>query len=730
MKKELIKYVLYLLLAVVILLAYWPAASFDFINFDDPVYVSKNPVINKGITWEGIQWAFTGVYAANWHPLTWLSHMADVSLFGMNPGKFHLVNVLFHVLNSILLFMVFERMTGALWRSFFVSALFALHPLHVESVAWISERKDVLSTLFWILTMLGYCWYVQRRSILRYLAVATFFGLGLLAKPMLVTLPFVLVLLDYWPLQRCKIPEGSPDARDGNSFRWKGEGGIVPLFLEKIPLFFMAFAACAETFFAQSAGGAVSNLERVSFASRIQNVILSYLRYLWKTIWPFNLAAFYPYPSRFNMTAIMASLMFLLAVSILVALLFRKKPYLSLGWFWYLGTLVPVIGFVQVGSQSMADRYTYVPLIGIFIMIVWGVSDLLSRMNHGPVAAGAGSILCFCSLVMITSAQVTTWKNTETVFSHAISATKDNYLAQNNLGVALYDKGKVDEAIRHYEQALRIKYSYVNAHCNLGAALAGKKQYAEAFKHYRECLRIKPGYSEAYYDMGVALSEMGHKDEAIKQYREVLKNYPHHENANNNLGFLLAGQGKFDEAIAHYEKALATNPDNTLARVNLADALLKKGRIDEALLQVDAALKIEPGNSKLYIKRAELRMKKDDPEGALTEYREALSHDPDSAQAIYGIAFILAHRGKLDEALNLMMKLSTARPGDPLVDYNIACLYSKQGKADEAVDYLKKAIGKGFKNWKTIMTDPDLENIRITESYKRNIAKSFRGQDS
>jgi protein O-mannosyl-transferase len=709
------KLIFILILISSIYLLYNQVSHFDFVSFDDPIYVKNNPTVRHGLTLEGIIWAFTGVYAANWHPLTWMTHMADVELFGINPGMHHLTNVILHVLNSIMLFFLLHGMTRTLWRSALVAALFALHPLHVESVAWISERKDVLSTFFWFLTMIGYMRYVTHRSISRYLLVAVSFGLGLMAKPMLVTLPFVLLLMDYWPLRRGDF------ALDSDSIRQL----VQRLILEKVPLIIMAFAACAVTFYAQSLGGAVSTLERINLMSRVQNAIISYGEYLWKTIWPVSLAAFYPYPKSFSLVTLSACLIFLIAVTLVVITGMRKRPYLFTGWFWYLGTLVPVIGIIQVGSQSMADRYTYIPLVGLFIMITWGSADLLGKLHYGSLLFRALSAVILGILALLTWTQVQSWRNSETLFRHALLVTTDNYLAHNSLGVALYEKGEVDNAIWHYRESVRIRKDNVNAQCNLGVALAGKKQYIEAFQHYQECLRIKPGYSEAYYNMGVAYSELGKKEDAIRQYEAVLKNYPHHENAHNNLGFLLSQKGDIDGAIRHYLEALNTNPYNVRARINLADAWMMKGKMPDAFFQVTKALEIEPYNQDLYIKLAEIHVKASSPDQAIGAYRKALSINRKATKALYGIASIYAKQNRYDEALAMMKELSVIKPNDPSVDYNIACLYSRQGNLNESILSLKDAVNKGFRDQQMLKTDPDLENVRKTKMFTEVMNKKF-----
>ena len=695
------KSVILVFIAVSVLAVYWQVTGFNFVNFDDPVYITTNKDIRHGLTLDGLKFASTCIYASNWHPLTWISHMLDVEMFGLNPGMHHLTNVLLHILNSILLFLVFERMTGALWRSAAVAALFALHPIHVESVAWISERKDVLSTFFWMLTMLAYHWYVMNKTISRYLLVALLFGLGLMAKPMLVTLPFVLLLLDFWPLKRNELAfrlTSTDSQPEQNMWPNINLHGALQLILEKTPLIVMAIIASSETFYAQSVGGAVNSLGQVHMAMRVQNAITSYVAYLWKMIWPMHLAVFYPYPWHFNNAVVALCLIFLTIVTFIVLIAGKRMPYLATGWLWYLGTLVPVLGIIKVGSQAMADRYAYIPLIGIFVMVVWGLRDIFYRWSYGKAALGSLALIILALLTWATSIQVATWKNSEILFSHALAVTGDNYLAHDNLGVALFDRGDVDGAIKHYRESIRLRRNYVNAQCNLGVALAKKKQYAEAFTHYRECLRIKPGYSEAYYNMGVALTDLGRKDEAVKQYTEVLKNYPRHENAHRNLGLLLAEKGNFDEAIAHYYKALYANPDNVGTRINLADSLLKQGSIEEAMIQVEEALKIDPRNLNLCMKLAEIQLKRNNDLGAISAYQNALRIYPKTLKALYGNAAVYDKDNRPEKAIDQYRKIREIRPHEPYWDYKIACLYSHQGNTEEAVYFLKMAIDKAYFN--------------------------------
>jgi len=621
------KCLLFIVFAVTVFALYGQVTTFDFVSFDDFVYVKDNRVVRNGLTLDGLTWAFSAVNASNWHPLTWISHMIDVELFGMSPGKHHLTNVLLHLANSMLLFIFLERTTGAYWRSAIVAALFALHPLHVESVAWISERKDVLSTLFWMLTMLSYSWYVQKRSVARYLSTASCFALGLMAKPMLVTLPFVLLLLDIWPLKRAEIVVDVSNDRlkAPQSLQYFSHPqGVYRLILEKIPLLIMALAVSGLALYAQAAGGSVSPLDRLDMAARMQNALVSYGTYLWKVIFPTNLSVFYPYPKTFSTPAVMGSLILLLVLSSCIVLRSKKFPYLITGWFWYLGTLVPVIGIIQVGSQSLADRYTYIPLIGIFIMVTWGLADSVARWRTGRAALGIVSAVLLAIFAMMTWKQVSVWKDSESLFRHALSVTNGNYLAYNSLGVALFGKGNVDEAIGNYQDAINLKRDYVNAHCNLGVALASRRQYAEALVHYEECLRIRPGYPDARYNMAIALEGMGRRDEALVQYRLILQEYPEHENAHNNMGYLLASRGDLDGAVRHYLEALKTDPHNIRVQINLSDALLQKGDMEEALMYVENALSTEPENSVLYIKMARIQEKMGSPDQAIASYQRAL----------------------------------------------------------------------------------------------------------
>jgi len=426
--------------------------------------------------------------------------MLDCQLYGLNPGRHHQTNLFFHIASTLLLFLCLRRLTGVLWRSGFVAALFALHPLHVESVAWIAERKDVLSTFFWMLTMWGYIRYVERPGIAKYLSVLLFFILGLLSKPILVTLPFVLLLLDYWPLGRFQA-EQSVD-------KSKQLPGSLPLhlFWEKIPFFVLAAASSIVTFLVQQRGGAVGSLDVFPLNVRIANALVSYVRYLGKIIWPNNLSVFYPHPGMLSGWQVAGACLLLAAISLLAVRSLKRSPYVAVGWLWYVGSLVPVIGLVQVGGQSMADRYSYVPLIGIFIIIAWGVPELVQRWHYKNIGLSTMSAALLLILMITTWLQVRYWANTITLFEHALKINVNNYVAHNNLGLALAKQGNTVEAISHYTEALRINPDYVKAHNRLGIVLARGGKIESAIVHFQEALRIKPDHAEARYNLKKVLS--------------------------------------------------------------------------------------------------------------------------------------------------------------------------------------------------------------------------------
>ncbi|HWS16155.1 MAG TPA: tetratricopeptide repeat protein [Candidatus Methylomirabilis sp.] len=510
-----------LFLALSVLAVYGRTAWHPFITFDDEQYVASNPVVQRGLTADGAAWAFRTTHATNWHPLTWLSHMTDVELFGVDPGAHHLVNVLLHAANAVLLFLALRAMTGAAGRSAFVAALFALHPLHVESVAWIAERKDLLSGMFWILSMWAYAAYAARGGMPRYLLTAGCLALSLLSKPMAVTLPFVFLLLDFWPLRRA---------------------GTVPprrLVLEKVPFLALALASCVVTYAAQKSGGAVSPFP-IPVGARLANAAVSYVAYLGKTFLPVSLSVFYPHPWSFGGPGHPAwqwggAVLSLAALTALALRGAKERPYLATGWLWFLGTLVPVIGLVQAGEQGMADRYTYLPLTGVFLIVAWGVPDALGDRPWRRPALGAAAGAALAALATVSFAQAGLWRDSVTLFRHAAAVTENNWMAHANLGLAFERTGDVRQAVSHYEEAVRLKPEYELARNNLGSIYERSGRLDEAIVQFRFALAYRPDYAEAHNNLGIALAEKGLMDEAILHFREAIRLNPGFVLARENL---------------------------------------------------------------------------------------------------------------------------------------------------------------------------------------------------
>jgi tetratricopeptide (TPR) repeat protein len=569
---------------------------YDFVNYDDPQYVYQNARISSGINFANVAWAFSHIHSENWHPLTTITHMLDCQLHGLNAGWHHFTNVLLHCLAVVLLFVALERMTGALWRSAFVSAVFAVHPLHVESVAWIAERKDVLSAFFFMLTLVAYLYYTRSPSVGRYLTVALAVVLGLMSKPMLVTLPFVLLLLDYWPLGRFK-------ARRSNTRR-----RVLQLVLEKIPLIALSAVSSIVTFLAQR--GAIGWTEQLPVPARISNALVAYVVYIRQMFWPAGLAVFYPHPeSRLPVWEISLALILLVGVTA-AAFVFRKQaPYFVTGWLWYLGMLVPVIGLVQVGWQGHADRYTYLPQIGLYIAVTWAVADLIRSWRFQRMALSAAALVVVGVLSWRGWLQTSYWRNSETLFTHALAVTTNNDVALNNLGIIFLDKGQLDDAISKLQAAIDLRPENAPAHDNLAKALLKKGQVAEAMVHYRKFLELEPANVEARNTLGTALIQQGHIREAIDQWQEVLAIQPENGNAASNLAWVFAtctDDSIRDGARAAQlgEKALRISGGKipTIYKV-LAAAYAENGRFADAVetAQRGAELATSQGNPPLAV---------------------------------------------------------------------------------------------------------------------------------
>jgi len=601
--------VLCLLLAFATLAVFWPAKDFDFLGYDDPGYFSSNPHVLRGLTVENVAWVFTNGEMANWHPLTWLSLMLDVEIFGSGAAGPHLVNLLFHSLNGVLMFLLLRRLTGAFWRSAMVAALFSMHPLHVESVAWVAERKDVLCMFFELLSLLAYvCWVQEvaqaegrstggrglvagqgiKASRINYHLSLCLFALALLSKPMAVTMPFLLLLLDWWPLRRLA------EADFKNSLR--------KLLSEKIPFFALSVLTCAVTLIVQQKGGAVATMTKFTLEMRVENAIVSYARYFGKVLWPSPLANPYPHPGHWPLAEVLGAAVFLVVISV-AAIWWRKKlPFFIMGWLWFLGTLVPVIGLVQVGDQSMADRYSYLPVTGIFMVLVWGAAEVFTRWRWPQPLAVCAAVIVLSACVMQTRDQLGYWRNDGTLFSHALAVTENNFAAELDYGAWLSRNGKVNEALEYYNRALKIQPDSAVASYDLGNIYNKLGDWEPAAQHYRESLRLKPENPEALNNLGTVLMRQKKYEEAATNLEAAIKSRPGFAEAFNNLGTAYFHQGQYEAATAAFSKALELAPDNLIYCANMGDALARLGKKQAAAECYEHVLQVQPDNARVRAK--------------------------------------------------------------------------------------------------------------------------------
>jgi tetratricopeptide (TPR) repeat protein len=622
-------------LAAGTLALYFPILSHGFVNFDDDAYITENSHVNHGLSWAGIAWAFKSGYASNWHPLTWISHMVDCQLFGLNPAGHHLMNLLFHTANTLLLFILLNQLTGAIWRSAFVAALFAWHPLHVESVAWASERKDVLSAFFWMLALIAYVRCVKTQSsanrapaAINYLLSLLLFTCGLMSKPTVVTLPFVLLLLDFWPLQRLKAST------------------LQRLLAEKIPFFALSVAGCAVTYLVQKNGGAVS---KTPFSFRVENALWAYERYVAKTFWPSDLAIFYPFPAHGLLGLAIISALLLALFSVIFIFLCRQRPYLLVGWFWFLGMLVPAIGVIQVGSASMADRYDYLPGIGLFILVTWTLADLLgSQPTKAFLASAAIATLFACFLISLH--QIGYWRNSITLFGHALQVTTDNYVADACLGQALNAAGHEKEALIFCEEAVRIDPDYPPGQSFLGAVLWKTGDTNQALACIDRAATLAGHNPTFQYGLGKFLYEHNYPDKAAARFSTAIDDDPDFAEAYNALGKIFWKEGKLPQSIDQLSKAVALQPRNPEFHYDLGTALLAASKTDEAVSEFSKAVQLRP------------------------DY--ALAHD--------NLAVALADEGKLPEAIPHFAKVVQLQPNDPDARFSLGLAYLNNRQPAEA----------------------------------------------
>lgn len=676
-------------LFAITLLVFWPTRHFDFLNFDDPDYVAANAQVQDGLTWEGVRWAFTTSHASNWHPLTWLSHLFDCQVFGLSPGAHHLHNVVLHALNAALVFGVLFRFTRQLWPGLLVAALFAWHPTRVESVAWVAERKDGLSTFFGLLTIWAYARYAQSRAALGpgdatraarfcWLALGCF-ALGLMSKPMLVTLPFVLLLLDFWPLRRL----------EKNTRSWKAQV-LWPLIREKLPFFALAMLAGGLTLWAQRAGGTILSIEALPLTDRLVNALVSYWRYIAKLCWPSGLAVYYPFePYPWWLGTLAGSGLIAVSVAVIRA---RTVPFLTTGWFWFLGMLVPVIGLLQVGTQAMADRYMYVPALGLFIIVAFGLREIVQRFRIGRLLVSAVAALLLLGCVVATTRYLPQWRDSETLFRHALNVTKGNYVACNNLGTALEMRGRFNEAVECYAAALRLRPDHPDANQNWGRVLLMQGQAAEAEVYFRRGLETLPKSAAAWLNLGSALLHQGKNAEAAGAIQRAVELDPRLPEARVGLGCLLAAQGKRDEAIAQFEIALQAQPDYPAALNNLGALLTETSRAAEAVALLTRVVQFEPASAEGYYNLANAFVALGRWPEAESGYRRALQLKPGHPPALHRLGTVLRAQGNLAGAIELYRAALGADPNHAEAHRDLATVLMVNRESPLAIRHLREAI--------------------------------------
>jgi tetratricopeptide (TPR) repeat protein len=679
-------------LILLVLAVYGYSIGFDFVHFDDNVYVSENPYVQKGLTWESVAWAFTTAYANFWHPLTWLSLMLDRHLWGPGPFGHHFFSIILHAINAVLLFWSLRAMTKDCWKSALVSAFFAVHPLHVESVVWIAQRKDVLSGFFWILTLWSYARYVKRPGIYAYIMVFFMFMLGLMAKPMVVTLPFVLMLLDYWPLRRHE------------PFR--------KLIIEKIPLLLISAVACVVAFMAQKAGGAIVSVEELTFSARFMNAIISYITYIWKTLCPFNLAVFYPWPAHISWWQTLGAGAILMAITAGTALNSKTYPYLVVGWLWFLGTLVPVIGLVKVGEFSMADRYAYIPLIGLYIMLVWGGHDMMVKWFRAGRYRAVFAAIILLLLALRAGNQTTYWKDGITLFEHALRVTHSNYVAHNNLSVLFLERGALEKAEEHLNRALEIKPGSDEAHHNMGTLLTRRGEMNKALNHYYRAIEINSENSDSHYNIAGIYERKGRFAEAASHYKKVVKISPHDWEAHHHLLGCLMQTGHVREALEVLQAIVRLNPHHAEAREGLKKLLADMEELKNDIQRLQKELDADSKNVERYVQLGDLLGAVGSPAESILYYERALALKPNHLESLHGLALAYVETKAYDSALDILKKLSILSPDQAEIDYNISCVYAKAQRPEESMEWLKKAVQKGYNNWDRIRSDEDLISIR------------------
>lgn len=759
LKRTRLDVVVGVLIGVVTLILYWRMTGYGFTNVDDQDYITKNPHVTAGLTWPGTAWAFQSGDAGNWHPLTWLSHMVDCQLYGLNAGGHHLTNLFFHIANTLLLFVWLRRATGARWRSVFVAALFAWHPLHVESVAWASERKDVLSTFFWLLALIAYLRYARSPSSTKYGLTLLLFACGLMSKPMVVTFPFVLLLIDYWPLDRLRV---TGRGAVGNEMKSEAKNAspqdplvatpirsVKYLVLEKVPFFALALASSIVTYQVQNAVGTVSSFENIGLYSRLTNALLAYAKYIVKTLWPIDLSPIYPLAKTLPGGQLIAASLILILLSAWFVFRAKRHPYLVTGWFWFLGTLVPTIGLVQVGAQSMADRYMYIPSIGLFILVVWGLDAVWRFSPQRRRILAAVGILSLAGCLTGTWFQLEYWENPVKLFRHAVELDKDNYIAydflgksledkgwkelalscyseavrlqpgfvegQYNLGTLLMEEGKLDEAITHLQAAVAADPKCAKGHNNLGSALFKRGRISDAKTHFSKAIALRPKEPSAHYNLGTLMLAESQLDEAVGQFSEAVRLRPDFSDAHLNLALAFVRQGKPGAASTHFAEVVRLQPENPEARFNLGLALLEQHKAEAAAAQFSECLRLKPGKIEAHFRLAQSLARQGKSAQAVLHYRESLRLTPDFPEALNELSWILStspDAGLRDgnEAIRLAehaCELTKRELPDMLV--TLAAAYAEAGRFSNAV-----------------MTAQSAEAIESQSGHTQNVERASR----
>lgn len=628
------KLIIYIILVMITLAVYGQVHQFDFVDLDDFVYVSENLNIQSGITPSSIRWAFGTTYADFWHPLTWLSLMLDYEIYGLKAGGYHITNVIFHILSTLLLFWFLCRMTGDVWKSAFVAALFTLHPLHVESVAWVSERKDVLSTFFWMLTLSLYVYYTEIPNIKRYLLVFASFVLALLSKPMVITLPLIMILLDYWPLKRFQNHKGF-----SNLLLWQAK--------EKLPLLVLSAVFSGITFYVQSDPSGVY----FPVLARLANAPVAFVTYLIKTFLPYNLAVFYPFPSQFALGQVIGAYLLIIVITIIVIVMGKRSPHLLVGWLWYTITVLPVIGIVQVGNHALADRYTYLPLIGIGIMLAWGIPLLFYDRNMRKKILFPATAIFLAFLTFLTWKQCGYWKDSKTLFDHALKTTTDNYIAHGTLGIALMKEGKTEDAMNHLNKAIEIRPDYYKPYDSRGIAYDQLENHEQAIADFSEAIRLNPEYVPSYNNRAASYDKSGQYQKALEDYNRALHIKPDYADSYNNRGIVFARLGQPQKAIADFSKAIALHPGFVDAYNNRVAVYATLGQYEKAINDLNKAVSVNPDHLKCYINLAALYGTLNQYDHVIKSLSEAIRLQPDNALFYFNRGFAGAKTGRYDTAM-------------------------------------------------------------------------------